>query len=113
MYKQSIEQLHTLKLTGMTAALSLQCEQPSTYADLSFEERLGMLVDREILERENRRLTRLLQAAKLRLPASIEEIDYRHPRGLEKSKMAALASCNWIARHQNLLITGPTGSGKT
>ena len=65
------------------------------------------------MERENRRLVRLLQAAKLRLSASIEEIDYRHPRGLERAKMAALASCEWITRHQNLLLTGPTGCGKT
>nr|VFJ78674.1 MAG: DNA replication protein DnaC [Candidatus Kentron sp. FW] len=113
MHHTQIEQLHTLKLTGMAAALSLQWELPTTYLDLSFEERLGMLLDKEIMERENRRLTRLLQLAKLRIPASIEEIDYRHPRGLERSKMAALASCNWIARHQNLLITGPTGCGKT
>lgn len=113
MHTQWIEQLRALKLTGMAAALSLQWEQPTTYADLSFEERIGMLIERETLERENRRLTRLLQRAKLRVPASIEEIDYRHPRGLERPKMAGLASCDWIARHQNLLVTGPTGCGKT
>nr|VFJ67131.1 MAG: DNA replication protein DnaC [Candidatus Kentron sp. DK] len=113
MHHTQIGQLHTLKLTGMAVALSLQWEQPTTYADLSFEQRLGMLLDREILERENRRLNRLLQAAKLRLSASIEDIDYRHPRGLERSKIASLASCNWVAHHQNLLLTGPTGCGKT
>jgi len=113
MHHLQLEQLHSLKLTGMAAALSLQWEQPVTYADLSFEERLGMLLDREILERENRRLTRLLRAAKLRISASIEEIDYQHPRGLERAKIASLASCDWIARHHNLLLTGPTGCGKT
>nr|VFK65708.1 MAG: IstB-like ATP binding protein [Candidatus Kentron sp. TUN] len=65
-----------------------------------------MLIEREVLDRENRRLNRLLQIAKLRTPASVEEIDYRHPRGLERSKIATLASCDWIARHQNLLLTG-------
>ena len=113
MHHTQMEQLRSLRLNGMAAALSLQWEQPVTYADLSFEQRLGMLLDKETMERENRRLARLLQAAKLRLSASIEEIDYRHPRGLERAKMAALASCEWITRHQNLLLTGPTGCGKT
>ena len=113
MHHTQLEQLRSLRLTGMADALSLQWEQPATFADLSFEQRLGILLDKEIMERENRRLTRLLQAAKLRVPACIEDIDYRHPRGLERPKMASLASCDWIAHHQNLLITGPTGSGKT
>nr|VFK33602.1 MAG: DNA replication protein DnaC [Candidatus Kentron sp. MB]VFK36067.1 MAG: DNA replication protein DnaC [Candidatus Kentron sp. MB]VFK77629.1 MAG: DNA replication protein DnaC [Candidatus Kentron sp. MB] len=112
MHHAQMEQLRSLILTGMAAALSLQWEQPAVYADLSFEQRLGMLLDKENMERENRRLVRLLQAAKLRVPACIEEIDYRHPRGLERAKIASLASCDWISHHHNLLITGP-GCGKT
>jgi hypothetical protein len=71
------------------------------------------LVDQEILYRDNRRLARLLKAAKLRVGACVEDIDYRHPRGIERSFMSTLASCQWIARHQNLTIAGPAGSGKT
>lgn len=110
--QQMIEQLHTLKLTGMLDALEQQHAQPETH-DLSFDERLALLVEREVLHRENRRLARLLKAAKLRVQACIEDIDYRHPRGLEKPRMAELASCDWIRRSHNLCITGPTGCGKT
>jgi len=110
--KQTMEQLRSLKLTGMLDALEQQCVQPQTH-DLAFEERLALLVEREVLHRENRRLARLLKAAKLRVQACIEDIDYRHPRGLEKSRMASLASCDWIRQSHNLCITGPTGCGKT
>lgn len=107
-----IEQLHTLKLTGMLDALEQQRAQPATH-DLAFEERLALLVEREVLHRENRRLARLLKAAKLRVHACVEDIDYCHPRGLEKPKMASLASCDWIHQSHNLCITGSTGGGKT
>ncbi len=110
--QQTTEQLRALKLTGMLEAWEQQREQPQTH-DLSFDERLALLVEREILHRENRRLARLLKAAKLRVNACIEDIDYRHPRGLEKSRMAALASGDWIRQSLNLCITGPTGCGKT
>jgi DNA replication protein DnaC len=80
---------------------------------LSFEERLGLMVDREMMERENRRLTARLRKAKLRLPACMEDIDYRQKRGLDKSLMMALASCAWIKNHHNVIITGPTGAGKS
>ncbi len=110
--QHTLEQLHTLKLTGMLKALEQQQRQPQTH-DLSFEQRLALLVEREILYRENRRLERLLKAAKLRLQACIEDIDYRHARGLEKPRMAALAGCDWIRQSLNLCITGPTGCGKT
>ncbi|WP_419621725.1 IS21-like element helper ATPase IstB, partial [Thiolapillus sp.] len=110
--QQTTEQLRALKLTGMLEAWELQREQPQTH-DLSFDERLALLVEREVLHRENRRLTRLLKAAKLRVNACVEDIDYRHPRGLEKTRMAALASCDWIRQSLNLCITGPTGCGKT
>lgn len=106
------EQLQALKLTGMLDALEQQQAQPTTH-DLAFEERLALLVDREVLHRENRRLARLLKAAKLRIDACVEEIDYRHPRGLQKSRMAQLASGDWIRQALNLCLTGPTGCGKT
>src|SRR5262249_53379116 len=77
------------------------------------EERFGLLVDRALTERENRRLTTRLRQAKLRQTACIEDIDYRHPRGLDKSLMARLATCQWVREHHNVLITGPTGIGKT
>jgi len=110
--QQTLDKLRRLKLTGMCDALELQRAQPETH-DLAFEERLALLVDREVLHRDNRRLDRLLKAAKLRVPACIEDIDYRHPRGLERSRMATLASCDWIRQSLNLCITGPTGCGKT
>lgn len=110
--QQTREHLHTLRLTGMLQALDEQLSQPAM-AELSFEERLAILVDREILYRENRRLERLLKAAKLRVGACVEDIDYRHPRGLEKPRMASLASLDWVRQSLNLCLTGPTGCGKT
>ena len=110
--QQTREHLHTLRLTGMLQALDEQLEQPAM-AELSFEERLAILVDREVLYRENRRLERLLKAARLRVSACVEDIDYRHPRGLEKPRMASLIALEWIRQSLNLCLTGPTGSGKT
>lgn len=80
---------------------------------LSFEERLGLMVDREAEERHNRRLTASLRKARLRLKACMEDIDYRHKRGLDKGLMMSLASCAYIRKHHNVIITGPTGAGKT
>jgi DNA replication protein DnaC len=80
---------------------------------LSFAERLGLLVDRELNERENRRLASRLRAAKLRQHACIEDIDYHHPRGLDKSLIQSLATCQWLREQLNVLITGLTGTGKT
>jgi DNA replication protein DnaC len=110
--QQTREHLHTLRLTGMLQALDEQLEQPAM-AELSFEERLAILVDREVLYRENRRLERLLKAARLRVSACVEDIDYRHPKGLEKPRMASLVALEWIRQSLNLCLTGPTGSGKT
>ena len=110
--QQTREHLHTLRLTGMLQALDEQLSQPAM-AELSFEERLAILVDREILYRENRRLERLLKAARLRVGACVEDIDYRHPRGLEKPRMASLVSLDWVRQSLNLCLTGPTGCGKT
>ena len=108
----TLDKLQTLRLTGMYQALIEQRQVPDMVA-LTFEERLGLLVDRELTERENRRLTTRLRQAKLRQTACIEDIDYRHPRGLDKSLMARLATCQWVRERHNVLITGPTGIGKT
>jgi len=110
--QQTIERLHEMRLKGMAQALVAQSQQPDVLA-LSFEERLSLLVDQEWTYRRDRRLRRLLKEAKLRLPACIEDIDYRHPRGLDRAVIRSLANCEWIAAHQNVLITGPTGVGKT
>ena len=80
---------------------------------LSFEERLGLMVDREMDERQNRRMATRLKKAKLRLSACMEDIDYRHNRGLDKALMMSLASCSFVRKSQNVIITGPTGVGKT
>ena len=80
---------------------------------LSFEERLGLLVDRELTERANRRLTTRLRFARLRQEACLEDIDFQHPRGLERSRLLGLADCRWITHHDNCLLVGPTGAGKT
>ena len=108
----TLEQLRSLGLTGMARALTEQLET-SEYQALNFEERLGMLVDRESQDRANRRLERNLKAAKLRLSACVEDIDFRHPRGLDRTVVLTLASGHWVQAHQNLLIVGPTGAGKS
>jgi DNA replication protein DnaC len=107
----TLEKLQALRLTGMLQALSEQMQMPDI-GDLGFEERLGLLVDREMTERSARRLTTRLRQAKFRLQARIEDIDYRHPRGLDKSLILQLATCQWVKDRRNLLITGPTGVGK-
>jgi DNA replication protein DnaC len=107
----TLDKLLALQLTGMAKALSEQMDLPESQA-LSFEERLGLLVDREMTVRSERRLTTRLRQAKLRLSASIEDIDYRHPRGLDQSLMLRLVSCQWVRERYNVLITGPTGIGK-
>ena len=108
----TLEKLTELRLGGMKEALCEQQHMPDI-EELDFEERLGLLVDREITAREDRRLKTRLRTARLRQQAAIEDLDYRHPRGLDKSLMRDLASCQWIKKHLNLLMTGPTGVGKT
>jgi DNA replication protein DnaC len=107
-----LNHLQELKLTGMLRAFQEQL-QMSDLDQLSFEERFGLLVDRELTERANRRLQSRLQKAKLRQAACMEDIDYRHPRGLDKALMQHLLSGRWLQEHLNCLITGPTGVGKT
>ncbi len=106
------EKLQNLKLNGMLRGLEEQ-NASSEYESLSFEERLGLLVDLETIERENRRLKTRLKQAKLRQTACFEDIDYRHRRGLDKSLMLSLGTCGWIKEHQNIIITGATGVGKS
>ncbi len=110
--EQTFIQLRELHLTGMAAALEEQQAVPDVQ-DLAFEDRLALLLERETTVREDRRLTRLLRQAKLRLPATIEDLDFRTPRGLDRSVILRLASSDWIRRHQVVLITGATGTGKT
>ena len=108
----TLDRLHELGLKGMAQAFAEQLGVPDVQS-LSFEDRLAMLLERETSERENRRLRRLLQLAKLRLDASLEDIDFRSPRGLDKSVILRLAGCDWIRQHQVTLISGATGTGKT
>jgi DNA replication protein DnaC len=109
---QTLDKLDSIGLSAMAAALREQMEQ-TTYLELSFEDRLGMLVDRELTWRENRRLATRLKAAKLRHQACVEDIDFRAPRGLDRSVVLSLAQANWVAAHHNLLVTGATGCGKS
>ena len=100
---QTREKLEELKFTGMLKAFEEQLSLPEVKG-LSFEQRLGFMIDREIIERENRRLKRRLRQAKLRDNASIEDIDFRSSRGLDKSVILSLAQCEWIRNHQNVII---------
>jgi DNA replication protein DnaC len=108
----TMEKLNTLKLTGMVKALTEQ-QQMAEVDSLGFEERLGLLVDREATERENRKLATRLKKAKLRQSASVEDIDFRRTRGMDKALILSLAACTWIAKGVNVLICGPTGVGKS
>ena len=96
----------------MAKALEDQRRQPDV-ATLPFEERLAMMIDREAIERENKRLERRLKAASLRQSAIVEDIDHKAPRGLDRALFQKLIAGEWIARHQNLLVIGPTGVGKS
>ncbi len=109
---QTIEGLHALKLPAMASGLAEQQASPH-YAGLGFEERLGLLVDKELHERESRRLERYLKQAKLRSDAVVEDVEFRRRRGVERSEILNLAECAWVRSHHNLAIVGPTGVGKT
>lgn len=107
----TLNKLHELRLSGMAQAFQEQLAKP--LADLDFESRLGLLIEREWYLRENRKLKRRLSQAKLQQSASVEDIDFKHPRGLNKARTLELSSGQWVKQHLNLLITGPTGCGKT
>ena len=109
---QTMEKLAQMKLSGILDGFKEQIDNPA-FSDLAFEDRLGLLVDREYLLRDNRRLTRRFQEAHLKVKASVEDVDFQAPRGLDKRLFLELASCGWIGRKHNLIITGPTGGGKT
>jgi len=109
---QTLDKLDALGLFGLALGLREQLEG-SQYLSLSFDERLGLLVDREAEARDSRRLALRLKAAKLRQEASVEDIDFRTPRGLDRSVIMSLAQAGWVAAHHNVLVTGPTGVGKS
>lgn len=109
----TIDKMHTLKLTSLAEAFDRQIRS-SECAALSFEERVGMMIDAEYDAREQRKLTRRLRWAKLRYPdASLEDIDWQATRGLDRQVVLSLGRCGWIRDCQNLLITGPAGVGKS
>ena len=108
----TMEKLLELRLYGMANAFRAQLESIATQ-QLSFDERFALLVDQQCLWKQNRALLRRLQAAKLKERASIEDVDYQHPRGLDRKLLRTLASSEWVRQKLNLVLTGPTGIGKT
>lgn len=112
LYEPTIQKMLAMKLHGMVEALDEQ-RKSADVAELSFEDRLALLVERQWLWKENRALSTRLKFAKLRQPACLEDIDYRQQRGLHRSVMEHLAGGDWIQHSQNCLITGPTGVGKS
>lgn len=110
--EQTMEKLHAMKLHGMAHALRQWMDAPKEKA-LSAGDLVGLLVDAEWVYRENRKLELRLKNAKLRQQACIEDIDYAHSRGLAKAQVLELAACRWVQQHQNVIVTGPTGVGKS
>jgi DNA replication protein DnaC len=108
----TLEKLQTMKLHGMADAFRAQLETTNT-SSLAFEERFAMLVDQQWLWKENRALARRLRSARLKEKGVVEDIDYQHPRGLDRHLMRTLATSEWVRQHQNVLLLGPTGTGKT
>lgn len=111
--EQTISKLDALGLSAMATGLADQLSTPGTYDELSFCDRLGLLVDKEADARDSRRLQTRLKAAKLRYPATVEDVDFRAPRGLDRSLVLSLAEARFVASHQNVVITGATGCGKS
>jgi len=108
----TLEKLTELKLHGMVGSMREQLSDDE-YKDLTFEERLGIMIDKEMLERQNRRLKTRMSQSKMRLRACMEDIDYKVRRGLDKPLFKSLATCKWIHDHLNVIITGPCGVGKS
>ena len=112
LWNQTLEKLDQMNLRGMLEAIKEQ-DSDRQYEGMSFEDRLGYLVEREHLERGNRRLKARLKQAKLRQQACVEDIMFSSGRNLCKSKILQLSKCNWVKEHRNLIVTGPTGAGKS
>jgi DNA replication protein DnaC len=110
--QQTTEKLYAMRFNAMAEAFTEQMNSPE-FAELTFAERFGLLVDRQWTWKEDRQMKRLLKNAKLKINACVEDIDYRSPRGLDRSVMMNLISCDWIRKHQNVILTGATGVGKT
>lgn len=110
--EQTINKLFALKLNGMAEAYEEQQKQP-TINELSFNERFSMMVERQWLWRENRALQARLTYAQLKEQACVEDLDFRESRGLKRSVIEQLSACDWVRFHQNVIVTGPTGTGKT
>ena len=110
--QQTLEQLKSLKLSGFIEAWQEQQSQP-TFHDLSFDERFSLLVDKEYCRRQQQRLQRRLKQAKLFIGAAIADVDFEVPRGLKKAQFLEWAQGQWLTEHLNLILVGPTGTGKT
>lgn len=110
--QQTLDKMQAMKMAAMAEAFEHQLAK-SDYADLSFEERIGLLIDTEWTAREQRKLARRLRSAKMRYPASLENVNFKTPRGLNRQQILTLGSGSWIQDRHNLLVTGPTGIGKS
>jgi len=112
LYEQTVEKMKLMRLDGMATALEEQRQQ-SSIGELGFEERFGMLLERQWLWQQNRALARRLETARLKLDACLEDIDYRSHRGLRRDTIEQMIGADWVGSHRNCIITGPTGTGKT
>jgi len=110
--QQTLDKMNSMKLVAMAESFHQQLGT-AEYAKLSFEERLGLLVANEWTAREQRKLARRLRSAKIRYPASLENVDFKHSRGLKRQQVLSLGNCGWIQEGHNLLLLGPTGIGKS
>ncbi len=109
---QTIDKLLAMKMTGMVRAIQSQEDMPDLQ-NLSFQDRLALLVDAEFSERESEKLRKLLKSARLKQNAVIEDVDFNHPRGLERGIISQLGTGQWLREGLNVLVTGPTGVGKS